>query len=303
MQTMNLATFPTATLALDQRCTLGEGLQWDAAGGRWLWTDIEASCLHAWGGPGSAARRWALPDRLGSFALCRSGRLLLGLAKGLAWGRENGERFETSPLVPVEAAEPRTRINDGRTDRSGNFVFGTFNGATERRPICGFYQYSRRAGLRRLALPAVSIANSICFSPDGGTMYFADTAQGRILQCDYDADHARVANLRDFARVDPAEGGPDGSVVDSECCLWNAQWGAGRVVRYSPRGEPLMSVALAAPHATCPAFGGPGLHDLMVASARAEMDAEQLAQAPGAGGLFHLHLPGITGLADALFDD
>jgi L-arabinonolactonase len=292
-----------AALALDARCTLGEGLLWDAAARRWLWTDIEGACLWRWSGPGHAPVRCTLPDRLGSFACCRSGRLLLGLAKGLAWGREQGGRMEVSPVVPVEAAEPRTRINDGRTDRHGNFVFGTFNQAPERRPICGFYQFSVRNGLRRLALPAVGIANSICFSPDGATMYFTDTAQGVIRQCDYDADGARVTNVREFVRVDPADGGPDGSVVDAQGCLWNAQWGGGRVVRYSPAGERLQTVMLPAPHATCPAFGGEGLHDLMIASARAEMDAAGLASAPLSGGLFHLHLPGVTGLADTLFED
>jgi L-arabinonolactonase len=290
-----------AALALDARCTLGEGVLWDAAHGRWLWTDIEAACLWRWSGPGHTPTRCALPDRLGSFALCRSGRLLLGLAKGLAWGREQGDRMEVSPLVPVEAAEWRTRINDGRTDRQGRFVFGTFNQSPERRPICGFYQFSRGHGLRRLALPAVAIANSICFSPDGRTMYFTDTAQGRILQCDYDGEAAKVANVREFVQVNG--GGPDGSVIDAEGCLWNAQWGASRVVRYSPAGEPLMAVALAAPHASCPAFGGEGLNDLMVTSARAEMDAAALARSPQSGGLFHLHLPGTTGLADALFED
>jgi sugar lactone lactonase YvrE len=290
-----------APLALDVRCTLGEGLLWDTARRRWWWTDIEASCVWTWAGPGHMPVRCELPDRLGSFALCRSGRLLLGLAKGLAWGREHDGRIEVSPAVPVEAAEPRTRINDGRTDREGRFVFGTFNQAAEKRPICGFYQFSLRHGLRRLALPAVAIANSICFSPDGRTMYFTDTAQGRILQCDYDGESASVSRLRDFVAVQG--GGPDGSVVDAEGCLWNAQWGAARVVRYSPKGEPLMSVSLAAPHASCPAFGGDGLHELTITSARAELDATALARWPESGGLFQLKLPAVTGLADALFED
>jgi L-arabinonolactonase len=292
-----------AALALDQRCTLGEGLLWDPAAAQWLWTDIEASCLHAWAWPHGPVRTLTLPDRLGSFARCRSGRLLLGLAKGLAWGEFSNDTLAVTPLVAVEADEPRTRINDGRTDRSGNFVFGTFNQSPDRRPIGGFYQYASTHGLRRLALPPVGIANSICFSPDGATLYFTDTAVGRIMQCRYDSSSAQVDDIRLFAVVNEPGASPDGSIVDSDGCLWNAQWGAGRVRRFSPRGEPLETITLDAPNASCPALGGPDLHDLMITSARIEMSDEQLAMAPAAGGLFHVHLPTVTGLPDALFED
>ena len=132
---MSAAMTETALdLALAQNATLGEGLLWQ--GGRWWWTDIEAATLYAWtpGAPGPQFCR--LPDRLGSFAHCRSGRVLLGLAKrlGLATLGEDLALNQLQTLVPVDAAEPRTRINDGRTDRSGNFVFGTLNEARERRP-------------------------------------------------------------------------------------------------------------------------------------------------------------------------
>jgi sugar lactone lactonase YvrE len=227
-------------LVLPQNATLGEGLLWQ--GGRWWWTDIEAATLFAWK-PGSPAPQFCrLPDRLGSFAHCRSGRVLLGLAKRLAVATlgENLELTQLQTLAPVDAAEPRTRINDGRTDRSGNFVFGTLNEAKEKRPIASFYQYSVRHGLRRLALPAVAIANSICFSLDGRTMYFCDSPSRRILQCDYDAETARVDRLRPFTEMDRPDAEPDGSVIDAEGCLWNAQWGAGRphqLPRHRRRGQ------------------------------------------------------------------
>jgi len=292
----------SASLALDARCTLGECLLWDAAQARWLWTDIEASCLYGWAGGSAPPQRLELPDRLGSFALCRSGRLLLGLAKGLAWGRFGADGLAVAPLAPVDAAEPRTRINDGRTDRSGHFVFGTFNEAADRRPIGSFYQYSQRHGLRRLALPAVTIANSICFSPDGRTMYFTDSLRGLIQQCRYDADAAEVGAPQPFAGV-AAPGEPDGSIVDADGCLWNAQWGSGRVQRYSPRGQPLQQVRLAAPHVTCPAFGGADGATLTMTSARKGLSPQALAQAPLSGALFSCSVPGCSGLADALFED
>jgi L-arabinonolactonase len=291
-----------ATLALATGHQLGEGVVWDAARGCWLWTDIEASVLLRWDGSSAAPERHALPDRLGSLAPTRSGRLLLGLAKGLAWGDFVGDGLQVTPLVPVDAAEPRTRINDGRTDRSGNFVFGTFNEAADRRPIGSFYQYSARHGLRRLALPAVTIANSICFSPDGGTMYFADSPNGLIQQCRYDANSAEVGPPRPFAKL-PAPGGPDGSVVDAEGCLWNAQWGLGRVQRYASSGELLERVALPVPHVSCPGFGGADLGTLLITTARVGLSPQALAGAPLSGALFCVKIPGYVGLADAPFDD
>lgn len=290
-------------LALPHGATLGEGLLW--RDGRWWWTDIEAATLFAWrpGAPAPLACR--LPDRLGSFAHCRSGRLLLGLAKRLALA-PLGDELELGPLqtlAPVDAAEPRTRINDGRTDRSGRFVFGTLNEAREKRAIGSFYQYSMAHGLRRLALPAVAIANSICFSLDGGTLYFCDTLTQRIQQCDYDAETAQVANVRPFTQMDRADAWPDGSVIDAQGCLWNAQWGAGRVVRYDPEGQLMCVYAAAAAHTTCPAFGGDDLQQLMVTTARAELGREALAAQPLSGSLFGLQLPQALGVADALFED
>jgi sugar lactone lactonase YvrE len=290
-------------LALPQGATLGEGLLWQ--GGRWWWTDIEASTLYAWR-PGQGGVEFCrLPDRLGSFAHCRSGRVLLGLAKRVAIASLGDELAlsQLQTLAPVDAAEPRTRINDGRTDRRGYFVFGTLNEAREKRPIASFYQFSLQHGLRRLALPAVAIANSICFSLDGRTMYFCDTLSQRIQQCDYDAETAQVDNVRLFAQMDSAEAWPDGSVIDAEGCLWNAQWGAGRVARYDPAGELMSVFTAAAAHTTCPAIGGEGMDQLMLTSARTELGRDALAAQPLSGSLFGLRLPQALGVPDTLFED
>lgn len=290
-------------LALPQGTTLGEGLLWQR--GRWWWTDIEASTLHAWRPGQGAVESCRLPDRLGSFAHTRSGRVLLGLAKRLAIASlgEGMELTQLQTLAPVDAAESRTRINDGRTDRRGYFVFGTMNEAKEKRPIASFYQFSLQHGLRRLALPAVAIANSVCFSLDGRTMYFCDTLTQRIQQCDYDAETAQVDNVRLFTQMDDAEAWPDGSVIDAEGCLWNAQWGAGRVARYDPGGQLMAAYTAAAAHTTCPALGGDGMDQLMLTSARTELGRDALAAQPLSGSLFGLRLPQALGVPEPLFED
>ncbi len=295
-------------LAFPQRATLGEGLFWDDVRSLWWWTDIEASTLHAWAPGAPEARSYRMQDRVGSFVRCRSGRLLLGMAKRLAFATMPDDatphsRMQVDTIVPVDPAEPRTRINDGRTDRRGYFVFGTINEAAEKRPIGSFYQYSMQHGLRRLALPAVAIANSICFSPDGDTMYFTDTLTRRIMQCRYNAESAQVSDIRVFVEMSERRAFPDGSVIDRNGCLWNAQWGAGQVVQYAPDGTPMQSFGVAARHTSCPAIGGPQGDQLMVTTARAELRSDQLERMPLSGSVFGVTLPQPLALADALFDD
>ncbi|MFZ6765790.1 SMP-30/gluconolactonase/LRE family protein [Undibacterium sp. Di26W] len=315
--------------AVTHHATLGEGLGWHGATESWWWTDIEAATLQAWS-PGKPVVTYKLPDRLGSFAHCQSGRILLGLAKRLCFtslpknsvtgmaaasvspasasttstsSATAAVQLPVQSLVAVDPAETRTRVNDGRTDRRGYFVFGTMNEAAEKRPIASFYQFSMQYGLRRLALPAVAIANSICFSLDGKTMYFTDTLTRRIQQCDYDAESAKVDNIRLFAIPDDDKAYPDGSVIDQQGCLWNAEWGAGSVTQYAPDGRRLQRLSVATKNPTCPAFGGINGDQLMVSSARQEMSAEELLRMPGAGSLFLLQMDESLAVPDTLFDD
>jgi sugar lactone lactonase YvrE len=294
----------TATLVVDCRCTLGEGIVW-CPRRRWLlWTDIDSASLWMWDGSGT--RRWTLPARLGSFALCESGGLLLGLEKGLFLADLDGatpDALALTPLVDVEAGLPTTRLNDGRTDRAGNFVFGTMNQAEGHPPIGSFYQWSARFGLRRLELPSVGIANSICFSPDGATMYFCDSPRGKIMACRYDATSAKVAELREFTTLGASDGLPDGSIVDAEGCLWNAAWGAGIVRRYGPDGGIDREVVVPAKNPTCVVFAGAALNELYITTARQEMSPAELARTPDAGGVYRAVIRNVHGLVDRTFDD
>jgi len=292
----------TATLLVDCRCTLGEGIVWWADRRSLLWTDIEKSTLWMHRVDDNVSRHWPLPDRLGSFAICESGRLLLGLAKSLAFadlGDGDGAEPRIEPAMSIDPHLPRNRINDGRTDRAGNFVFGTMN-EDQDGPAGSFYQYSSRHGLRRLDVGGVIIPNSICFSPDGRTMYFCDSPEARIRQCDYDAESARAGNVREFVRLKDGSGQPDGSIVDRDGCLWNAVWGAGVVRRYDAGGRLLTEIPVPSKNVTCVAFGGDALDQLYVTSSRQEMTVEELSAAPASGSVYHVSTT-VHGICDAFF--
>ena len=301
-----MVTVVQARLAVDSHCELGEGIVWDDREQALLWTDIERARLWRHEPRTGTTRSWRLPDRLGSFALCESGGLLLGLAKGLYLAEaptgDGDTTLSLRRLAEVEGDRPLMRINDGRSDRAGNFVFGTLNEAADRAPIGCFYQYSMRHGLRPLDLGGVAIPNSIAFMPEGDAMFFCDTRRGQIMTCAYDAANARTGTPRVFAEV-AAPASPDGSTVDSEGRLWNAYWGGGRVVCHARDGRVVHEVSVPATQPSCPAFGGARLDTLYVATAREGLSSAQIEREPNAGGVFEVRIDGVTGLREERFAD
>lgn len=280
-------TTALATLAVDSRCTLGEGILWCERRRVLYWTDILAAELWRHDPASGHTHTWSLPAPLACLALAGDGRLLLGLAKGLhasdVEAQLSARELQLTKLADVEADDPLTRINDGRADRHGGFVFGTKSEHADLRPAGRFYQYTAAHGLRELALPRAAIPNSICFDASGTRMYFCDSVAPRILQCRYDAATATVSDLAVFVELDAPGAEPDGSIVDAEGALWNAQWGAGRVVRYLPDGRIDRIVRVPAPQPSCCTLREDTLY---VTSARIGLEAAALAAHPLSGGVF-----------------
>ena len=200
------------------------------------------------------------------------------------WRFSIWRRGETQHIVDVEPGL-NTRVNDGRCDRQGRFVFGTKDEGAPAQPVAGFYRLNHDLSLERLPLPAPAISNSIAFSPDGATMYYCDSKIPEIRACDYRADGS-IANDRLFTRVTDAGVEPDGSTVDADGGLWNAQWAGARVVRYGPDGVEADRIDVPTAQPSCVALGGPRLDTLYITSARADLDAAALANDTRAGGVF-----------------
>lgn len=290
---------PQATLLLDSQCVLGEGATWCARSGRLYWVDIEGARLWRYDPADRSHEIWPMPERLATFALCDdSRRLLLGLASKLAF-----LDLETGLIDPIVDIEPalNTRVNDGRCDRQGRFVFGTKDEGENASPraIGGFYRLNRDLSLERLPLPAPAISNSIAFSPDGATMYYCDSPKREIRACDYRADGG-IANERRFVVLTDADGEPDGSTVDADGGLWNAQWGAARVVRYDASGRETERVTVPTAQPSCVTLGGARLTTLYVTSARVGLAPAALADEPHAGGVFEREV-GRRGLPEPRF--
>jgi L-arabinonolactonase len=237
-----------------------------------------------------------MSERVCCFAPRESGGLIVAYADRVVLF-DPLTRKETL-VAQFEPENPETRLNDGRTDRQGRFIVGGMNevsGKSDSSVICVDLDLSVRT-----IISHVSCANSTCFSHDGTTMFFADTPDREIVAYDYDTHAGSVTNRRVHASFKEEPGLPDGSCVDAEGGVWNAEWEGSRVVRVASDGtiERIIDVPVWKP--TCCAFGGPDLDTLFITTSRLMSDQTALIKEPESGGLFAVK-PGIRGVIDTPF--
>jgi sugar lactone lactonase YvrE len=276
---------------------LGECTIWCERDNVLWWVDIRAPALKRFDPATGATRELQLSEVIGSFGLTRSGtRLIAGMKSGLYW--LDPQSGSLALVAAPERGIPANRFNDGRCDRSGRYWAGTMKDG-QREPAGSLYRLDSDLRCTRIR-GDVYVPNSIAWSPDDRLMYFADTHRGLIWVYDFDAAEGAIANERVFADCAGRPGHPDGSCVDADGCLWNAEYAGGRVVRYTPDGRIDRAVEIPTSNPTCCCFGGKDLDTLFVSTARQRMTPEQLAREPLAGNVFACR-PGVQGLPEARF--
>ena len=277
---------------------LGECVLWDEVRQEVLWTDLEESKLFVHDTVESVTRELQLKDLLCSFGLIAGGEhLICAFRTGIAIVERSSLDSKWLYQLPIKAG---VRFNDGRVDRQGRFWVGSLvEGETDPPGATGELYSVTPDGTVRSHFDGIRIPNSICWSPGGETMYFADTQKREIHAFAFDVESGRLGQRSLFART-PKGAFPDGSTVDAEGYLWNAEWGSGRVVRYAPDGSIEAEIDLPVSQATCVAFGGENLSTLYVTTAKVGLSEEAIEAEPQAGDVF-VYETSVCGLPEARF--
>jgi sugar lactone lactonase YvrE len=273
---------------------LGECPLWDDREGRLYWVDGRAPALKRVLIATGAVEVVPLAELVGSIALRSRGGMLAATKSGIHF--LDAESGKLTPAARPEAHLPDNRFNDGRCDRAGRFWAGTMSDV-RRDPVGTLYRLDPDLSCTPLR-NAIIIPNSLAWSPDGRTMYFADTNRHTIWAWDYDPATGAATRERVFA--DTGAGRPDGSCVDADGCLWNAEYGAARIVRYTPHGRIDRTIELPVDNPTCCCFGGAQLDELFITSAKQRISDKELARQPLAGSVFAVR-PGVRGLPESRF--
>lgn len=268
----------------ERRCELGEGPLWHPLREQLFWFDILGKRLLTRGADGP--QEWHFAERVSAAGWIDENRLFIASEGALfRFDLTTGARFD---ICLLEADNPGTRSNDGRADPQGGFWIGTMGLQAE--TGAGAIHRWYRGELRKL-FPGISIPNSICFSPDGRTAHFSDSATRKVMRVGLDAQGWPDSSPQVHLDLGPDEGEPDGAVVDAAGNLWLAEWGMSRVCCYAPDGRRLHVVPTPARQTSCPALGGADLSTLYATSALQGMDTAARAAEPMGGMTFAAEVP------------
>ncbi|MGW5463602.1 SMP-30/gluconolactonase/LRE family protein [Streptomyces sp. NPDC003996] len=214
------------------RLELGEGIRWTGAGV--VLVDLLAGrLLAAPDDPAAPLQTLAqLPVPLGAVAPVAGhpGTWIAAAGTGICLLHPDGT---TSRLArPEDKPGPRMRMNDAVADPSGRFWAGSM--AYDADEAAGSLYRVDHDGTGVRVLDGITVPNGPVFTPDGCSMYLADSARGVIRRYPVDPRTARLGTPEVFVTVD--DGSPDGMTIDAEGAVWVAVWGTGTVRRHLPDG-------------------------------------------------------------------
>jgi sugar lactone lactonase YvrE len=278
---------------------LGECPVWDPRHMCLYWVDIEQSLFYRYHPETQALMENELEIPIYALALDARHGLVAGSDEGFVFYDPDTNGYEY--IAEVMAGEPGRRFNDGAVDRRGRFWAGTLD--RERTPTNHLYRLNPDLTIRTMESGIIQ-SNGIDWSPDWRTMYLTDTRRRAIFAYDFDLEHGEIGNRREFIKTpeDPAEGVPDGLVVDADGFIWSARFRGWKLVRYDPDGKEERQVRLPVQRPSSMVFGGGNLDELFITTASVEIPEEELEENPMAGGILRIR-PGVKGKKPEAFGE
>jgi sugar lactone lactonase YvrE len=293
---------------------LGESPFWHPQERMLYWVDIAGKKILRLHVATDTMETWELPSEPGCIAPAGGGGLVMALRPRVLRARQ--WRGPLQRIATLDYDPAYLRANDGKCDAVGRFWIGTLDETRVTRNAA-LYSLDCRAAHAPLVerktdhatLPATT-ANGLAWSPDGRTLYWADTPRHLVHAWDFEIHSNTLTAHRTFVQFAPKPAGwqfnpagdgaayggrPDGAAVDVQGNYYVAMFEGQRVCKFAPDGTLLAEFATPVPCPTMPCFGGEDLQTLYLTSARHHRSATELEAFPRSGCVFSMRLdvPGL----------
>ena len=253
------------SIVSDDKSILGESPIWDEFYQRIYWVDIESKCLHAWSFLDNKKLEWNFDNRISAISLTNNNdELICAFDNFFAFYNVNTHhitRLKNQISLPANV-----RFNDGKTDGYGRFWCGTMSESNPSKADGSIYMVDEKLEIHKI-FDNIYISNSLTFSTDNKYIYYADTFKKKIYRTNLSKDILNIKASEIFVDNTSLKGFPDGSTVDLNGYLWNAEWNGGQVVCYDLNGDIINRIKTPMNRPTCCAFGGPNMNVLFITSA------------------------------------
>jgi sugar lactone lactonase YvrE len=290
---------------LEAKNILGEGPLWDPVDGLLYWVDMLGKEIWSLDPKRGRTKTWQLPKIVGAFALRRKGGAVITMKDGFYFFDLKTGKTE---LIALVDADKDIQFNDGKVDRRGRFFAGGEDQIAEQ-PVCGLYRLDPDLSVHKLE-GGIICNNGPSWSPDNKTFYHTDSFRKEMYAYDYDIETGAISNKRLFISTEGQRGIPDGSTVDAEGYLWNAEIISGQLVRYTPAGKVERRIPIPCKTITSAMFGGDKLDVIYMTSMGRtdflgpkgrELFGDAAKPQPHGGGIFAVSGTGARGLPETRF--
>lgn len=301
---------------------LGESPFWHPQDHTLYWVDIPGKQILRTNVPSGSVETWNMPTEPGCIAPAASGGLIIALRDGVFRAREWGGPLQR--IATLDYDPTYLRANDGKCDAMGRLWVGTLD-ETRAAHNAGLYSLDCRGGRPPLIERKVdqtthpaTIANGLAWSPDGRSLYWADTLDHVVHAWEYDLSSNVMTARRTFQQFEPKPpnwqmsqignctrnlsgalesygGRPDGASVDVQGNYYVAMFEGRRVCKFAPSGVLLDELETPVPCPTMPCFGGDDLQTLYITTARQSLSVASLEAFPLSGCVFatRVDVPGL----------
>lgn len=290
-------------VACDASMTVGESPLWAPAEQALYWVDIEGFAIHRLCTASGRHDQWPVDSEASALALAARGGLMVAQRRGFSHFDPASGTLTLVAEAPYD--QSTTRFNDGKCDAAGRFWCGTIYEPRDK-PAAEMFVLER-GSIRKVWSGGMVNSNGLGFSPDGKTMFHAETASHRVTRFAFDLLAGVVSDERDVRRFSTDKsaagygGRPDGAAVDSEGNYWVAMFEGGRILKLSPLGDQLDEIRLPVRCPTMVAFGGADLRTLYITTA-GKRPADELAALPLSGKVLSVRVP-VAGRVEPAYVD
>lgn len=252
---------------------LGETPVWSDAEQSLYWINCEQPAeIHRWHPTSGRHDVWPMTSRVGGIALREDGQLMVVLSHGIYRFDPASARLELHATSPLPE---HISLHECACDRQGRLWVGSYDHrfTATARDFRGGSFFRLDGDELTPVIEGISVANALTISPDGKTLYAADSSTGRVDAYDLNTNTGELSNGREFVVLQSGEGYIDGATVDADSGFWLAAVGAGALRRYHADGRLDQVVQLSASNPTKPAFGGEQLATLYITTTQLAIGA------------------------------